>query len=147
MAGRKVWRIFRWIFSIRHTRIISYMLLSVAGVALILQINMFSQLVNEALWYTMAGWLAAGGTLAAIGQLTKTWPGEYIGLPLVYSSLFGFSILQGVLIHWPSSYIPSLSLLWAFSLVIFDRWRDVRRITNLAMPSERVFSMIARRMK
>lgn len=120
----------------RRFRITGYLLLAIAGVALIVANDMF--VFHVWIWTTMAAFLALGGTLCAIGQFLRIWPPEYIGLPLVWTAMLVFTILQ--LGQWEGSTstvvialgIANTSLLLGFSILLFSRWMDVGAVYRAA---------------
>lgn len=116
----------------RGMRIVAYALMVVAAVVLVVQVGGWPD-VTVWLWQLMCAWLAAGGALCLLGQLTRTWVGEYVGLPLAGSALLGFAILQGNVADWTPQVIPSLALLGAFGLLLFSRWRDVSALYRVAV--------------
>lgn len=101
-----------------------YALLMVAGAITAWQIVAFPG-INRPLWWVMAAWLVGGGLLSLGGQAVRRWPGEFVGLPLAWSALVGFSLLQLNLYGWVVEMVPSTALLWALALLLGMRWRDV----------------------
>jgi hypothetical protein len=119
----------------RRFRIFGYLLLAAAGTFLILANELF--VYQPWIWTTMAGFLALGGTLCAIGQWKRIWPPEYIGLPLVWTAMLVFTVLQ--LAQWKDSSgvmlylgIANTSLLLAYSILLFSRWLDVAAVFRAA---------------
>lgn len=108
-----------------RVRAAAYLLLLVAGV--VLPYRVFAVGVEHSwTWALLCAWLIAGGTLAAAGQLSGTYLGEYVGQPLIVSALAGFGVLQ-LVIAGPAA-IPAVAILWSFALLVAARWRDVVRV-------------------
>lgn len=116
---------------VRVLRITSYLGMGAAGVILP-TVVMQMQGVETWLWLVMCAWLVLGGLIAAVGQLWRRWTGEFVGLPLLFSALTGFGLLQGSVGAWQVSVIPSVALLWSFGLFVYSRWRDVAALYNAA---------------
>lgn len=110
--------------STRTLYALGYAALSSAGGTLLLVLGSIPGIVTP-LWGVMAAWLLLGGLLGIISQLRRRWTGEFVGLPLLFSSLFGFGILQGNLSGWVLAVVPSVAILWAFALALLSRWFDV----------------------
>jgi hypothetical protein len=110
--------------SVRTLRSGVYLLLAVAGVLLFGVLDGLPGIIPP-LWQVMASWLVLGGLLGISGQLRRRWTGEFVGLPLLFSALFGFGVLQGNLLDWALEAVPSVAILWAFSLSLGGRWMDV----------------------
>lgn len=115
----------------RGMRLLAYALLLLSGV-LLAWLVLDLQGVVRPLWWAMCAWLAVGGLLALAGQLLRRWTGEFVGLPLVGSSLVGFSLLQLNLYGWSLEMVPSTALLWSFGLIVLSRWRDVLALYRAA---------------
>jgi hypothetical protein len=116
----------------RWARLVAYFGFAFAAVVLLDQID-DTPGINIVLWYVMSGFLLGGSLPAALGQLTGRWTGEFVGLPLVASALFGFGILTGGANGWAYQAVPSIVLLWAFALLIWSRWRSVHVMYGAAM--------------
>ena len=86
----------------------------------------------EFIWWIMTAFLGVGGLLCAVSQICHRWVGEYIGLPLIITSLFSFGLLQANLSHWSILSIPSISLLWAFAAFGISRWRETMKLYRIA---------------
>lgn len=120
----------------RRFRITGYLLLTIAGVALVIANDLF--VYHVWIWTTMAVFLAVGGLLCSIGQFMRIWPPEYVGLPLVYTAMLVFTILQ--LGQWEGSTshvvialgVANTSLLLGFSILLFSRWMDVGAVYRAA---------------
>lgn len=119
----------------RRTRIVGYLLLAIAGVALIIANDLF--VYQKMIWTTMAVFLVIGGSLSASGQFLRVWPPEFAGLPLVYTAMLVFTILQ--LSQWDGSStvmvalgVANTALLLAFTILIFTRWLDVAAVYRAA---------------
>lgn len=115
---------------------VAYLLIVLAGIVLALTLGDIPGIM-EWLWLVMCVWLGLGGLAATVGQLTRRWTGEFVGLPLLASSLVGFGFLQGNLSDWHITVIPSVSLLWAFGLIVLARWRDVDALYRSARLAQR----------
>lgn len=115
----------------RIARAVAYALIAVAGVLTFVAVFDVAEIVKP-LWWVMSVWLVFGGLSSFAGQLVKRWTGEFVGLPLIGSSLFGFSLLQLNLYGWTLDMVPSTALLWAFALIVLSRWRDVYALYRAA---------------
>lgn len=110
--------------SVRSLRSFAYAALAVGGLVLLPVLGSFPGAV-VGLWSVMAAWMILGGLVSLAGQLSRRWTGEFVGLPLLFSALFGFGVLQGNITDWPLAVVPSVAILWAFSLSLAARWLDV----------------------
>jgi len=119
----------------RGMRVAAYALALAAGVVLATQLDDIPGVVAP-LWYAMTAELALGSLLGLIGQLSRRWTGEFVGLPLMGSALVGFGILQANLYAWALAAAPSTALLWAFGLLMLSRWRDVLLMVRAAPQRE-----------
>jgi hypothetical protein len=120
----------------RRTRIVGYLLLTIAGIALVIARDLF--VYHVWIWTTMAVFLAAGSALSLVGQVKRIWPPEYIGLPLVWTAMLVFTILQ--LGQWQgvdsttmiALGIANTALLLGFTVLLFSRWMDVGAVYRAA---------------
>lgn len=120
----------------RRFRITGYLLLTIAGIALIIANDLF--VYHVWIWTTMSAFLALGGLLCSIGQFLRVWPPEFAGLPLVWTAMLVFTILQ--LGQWEGSEskvlialgVANTSLLLGFSILLFSRWLDVAAVYRAA---------------
>lgn len=118
--------------SARVMRLVSYFLMVIGGSVVWSQVYGLTG-ITKPLWWVMAGWLVIGGSACFIGQLARRWTGEFVGLPLIGSSLIGFSLLQLNVVGYVLEMVPSTALLWAFALLLFSRWRDVSSLYRIAL--------------
>lgn len=118
----------------RVARVLAYALMAGAGIVLFIIGDEVFPIMSAAFltWTFMCLFLAVGGAASALGQATKRWTGEFIGLPLVGSALIVFGVLQGGLAQWTLYGVPSVALLWAFGLVLIGRWRDIAKLVHAA---------------
>lgn len=118
----------------RVLRVFAYALLAAAGLVLFIIGDEVFPIMSAAFWtWTFMCWfLVIGGVASALGQATKHWTGEFIGLPLVGSALIVFGVLQGGLSQWELVGVPGVALLWAFGLVLIGRWRDIAKLVRAA---------------
>lgn len=119
----------------RRFRIFGYLSLMVAGVALVVarEFHIYSVYI----WSTMGVFLALGGLICAVGQWKRIWPPEYVGLPLIWTAMIVFTILQ--LGQWEGATgavlalgIANTTLLLGFSILVFSRWLDVGAVYRAA---------------
>ena len=104
---------------------------ALGGISLLTVLDRYPGII-EPLWALLAAWLILGGLLAFSGQLRQRWTGEYVGLPLIFSALAGFGLLQGNVQSWQATSIPSVALLWSFALLLGARWLDVSALYRAA---------------
>lgn len=115
----------------RWLRVTAYGLQVMAGAVLAPQVDLIPGIL-EWLWLLMCTWLVVGGWLCLIGQLTRRWVGEFVGLPLGAAALLGFAVLQGQVSGWALIAVPSVALLGAYGLMLVSRWRDVSALYRVA---------------
>lgn len=120
----------------RVMRVVAYVLLVIGGIVLMTQLDNWSPIIIEPLWYVLASWLGIGGVLACAGSLARRWTGEFVGLPLIASALIGLGVLQANLEGWSIEIATSTALLWAFGLLVLSRWRDVVTLYRAAPAHE-----------
>jgi len=118
---------------LRWLRTVAYLLISAAGVLLILS----PVLTDIYLWVAeiMAWFLAVGGALSFTGSLLKRWWGEFCGLPLLGSSfaVFAFISTKGTWEFAPYIAAANFALLFSISLAIMSRWRETWLSYRLAL--------------
>lgn len=113
----------------------AYSLLMIAGATLPFQL-MVMQEPFEILWWMMTAWLFIGGTLGNVDQFKGTWVGQFIGLPLIFTALFGFGFLQlQVSGGFTILAVPSVALLWAFGFLGVHLWRDTWKFYKVVRES------------
>jgi hypothetical protein len=119
----------------RLGRVGAYLLFASAGMLFTLSNKGFPS--NHSIWLTLSIFLLVGGTLSAYGQYKRVWPPEYVGLPLVWTSLGSFTTIQVITISqangiyiWLS--LGNVALLSAITLAIFGRWLDVSAVYRAA---------------
>lgn len=122
--------------TLRVIRGLAYALMIVAAVTLPVQINLLSGLIEEDIWAVMTAWMGIGGGACLYSVIRARWPGEFIGLPLLVAAFLGFGILQAGVAGWTLAAVPSTALLWAFSLGLLARWREVSRYYRAAREAE-----------
>lgn len=108
----------------RAMRVTAYLLLTVVGAWTFYQVGDVEN-IDRPLWWAMAAWMGAGGVLSLAGQVSRRWTGEFVGLPLLGTSLIGFAVLQASLHDWSLGIFSSTALLMSFGLILLSRWRDV----------------------
>ena len=111
----------------RRTRYVSYLLMAFAGLVLAPLAHHYDL---RAVWSLTGAWLAVGGILAAHGTRRRRWPGEYVGLPLVWSAFVTFAVLTAMQargVEWPAWLwsVVNTTILLAIALSLFSRWREV----------------------
>lgn len=119
----------------RKYRVVGYAFLAAAGVALVVANDFY--VFQKWIWTTMAVFLVLGGSLCALGQWKRIWPPEYMGLPLVWTAMGVFTILQAVSMQGTTGIafalgLGNLSLLASFATLLFSRWLDVAAVYRAA---------------
>lgn len=119
----------------RRFRIAGYLVLAVAGVALVVANDLF--VFQRWIWTTMALFLSVGSVLCAVGQWKRIWPPEYMGLPLIWTAMLVFTALQLAMWEGGSTLaiaigVANTSLLLGFSILLFSRWLDVSAVYRAA---------------
>lgn len=119
----------------RRFRMTGYLLLAVAGVALIIANDLY--VYQPWIWTSMAAFMTIGGVVCAFGQWKRVWPPEFVGLPLIWTSLLVFTFLQ--LSQWDGASgimlalgVANTSLLLAITILFFARWLDVSAVYHAA---------------
>lgn len=119
--------------SFRKVRGTAYLFMVACGMVLPYQLH--NQTAHPWTWNVMCAFIVLGGLTSAYGQFTGTWLGEYVGLPFVFSAIGGFGVLELALAEWTA--IPSVALLWAFTFLLYARWRDVSSVFRSARKTRR----------
>lgn len=120
----------RWI---KTMRVLTYLLMFVAGICLIL--SPFLSLIYIGTAEAMAWFLTVGGLTSALGAFFERWVGEYVGVPLLASAfgVFGVISFAGAVEETPYLASANLALLLAVMFGLLTRWREARVVCRLSM--------------
>lgn len=117
---------------VKWLRVFAYLLISFAGLFLLISPVLTDVYTNIA--EVMAWFLLVGGAFCVVGTATERWWGEFIGTPLLMSSLSVFSLITfvGTFDVAPFIALGNTCLLAAVVLGLGSRWRHSRVIYTLA---------------
>lgn len=119
----------------RPLRVVAYSLLATgAGV---LMVDPTRSLEGQAIWtrWVWSAFLLGGTLLAIYGSARDRYLAEFIGLPLLMTSLTVFVILLGAA-HTTGS-IAFACFLGSLVIVMCSRWLDIWRLVGAATRAER----------
>lgn len=118
---------------VKWLRVFAYLLIAFAG--LFLLISPFITEIYTKTADVMAWFLMVGGVLSSFGAATERWWGEYMGTPLLMSSLSVFSLITfiGTFDVAPFIALGNACLLVAVVLGLASRWRHSRVVYLLAV--------------
>lgn len=114
-----------------RTRGVAYSLLCVSGIVIPFVLRDVG-VEHELTWAALSIWLLVGGLACAVGQFSGRYLGEYTGLPFVMTALVGFGGLQLAISNGELAAVPGVAMMWAFGLLTFARWNDIRHLFRSA---------------
>lgn len=115
----------------RLARVLAYFLWAVSGIILISNPSgLINTSLTGAIVYVWSIFIMLGGISSFLGSITDRWIGEYVGLPMVISSVWlygGLFIFAGTF-----TYVKlAVGLLFiSFGLKALGRWQDIRDLVD-----------------